>query len=108
MKSIKTKSLISAILLSTIIIIAVNSTYGWLVIHGSEAEDFAEHLLSEADSPYSEWSIDMVVVKKENIVTFSKHHSEIIYAYSPINEPQSTNIKWSHAWGKWYIGTIKT
>jgi len=108
MKDIKTISLIAAIALSTILIIAANSAYMWLIVHGSEAEEFANYLLSETESPYPDWSVDMVVIKKKNIVTFSKHHSNTMFAYSPYTKPQSLYIAWSHAWGNWYIGNVKT
>ena len=108
MKNRKTISFIAAIILATIILIATNPAHTWLIVYGSEAEEFANHLLSETNLPSPDWTIDMVVIKKNGIVTFNKHNSNKLYAYSPNIEPKAKNISWSHAWGNWYIGTIKT
>jgi len=91
-----------------LLILTTNPERTWLIVNGSEAEAFANYLLSDSKTEAPEWSLDMVVVKNNEMVTFSNHHGNMYLAYSPTKQPSNTVISWSHAWGSWYIGKTKT
>lgn len=82
--------------------------YGWLLVNGYSANNYAVELLAGNSQKTPDWAIDLVVIKENDLVLFSEHNSNKIYAFSPSKAPVKETIVWSHMWGSWYVGTIKT
>ena len=82
--------------------------YGWLLVNGYSAKNYAVELLAGKTQKTPDWAIDLVIIKKSEFVLFSEHNSNKIYAFSPSKAPIKETIIWSHMWGSWYVGTIKT
>jgi len=79
-----------------------------LLLNGYSAEKYAYELLAGHNPVTPEWAIDLVVIKENELVQFNEHNSTIIYVYSPNKTPSIEGVSWSHIWGAWYAGKIKT
>lgn len=99
---------VSAIILLAAIALIVKPEYGWLIFNGSNAEKYAVELLNGSNPKTPDWAIDLVVIKENGLVQFNEHNSTKVYVYSPNKEPGNEGFSWSHIWGAWYVGNIKT
>tara|TARA_R110002073_G_scaffold327425_1_gene508026 strand:+ start:152 stop:469 length:318 start_codon:yes stop_codon:yes gene_type:complete len=95
--------LCTALVATLIIVSLIFPNESWIVVHSKKAEEYAVRLLANDMSNTPNWAIDLVVNKAEDFVSFSRHGSSSIIAYSPTEEP---NIEYMHCestWAYWYI-----
>jgi len=105
MKALKIIILFSAFIM--VLTFVSKPEYRWLALNGIQAQRYAESLQSgKTDTP--NWAIDYVVVSKSGVVTFSKHNSSMVFAYSPNKALENNKIIWSRLVGAWYFGHVKT
>ena len=98
----------SIIIVILLVILSAKPEYRWLLVNDTQAEEYALILLSGKRQPTPEWAYNLLIVKEGNMVTYSKHHTEMAVTYSQSSIPTNNIFTWSHAWGYWYIRTIKT
>lgn len=99
-----------AFILGGLVLTFSNQHSRWLVLNGIAASDLSKKLLTQQLTKTPDWAIDLVIVSnpKDQTVSFSEHHSDFSYVYSPNNAPISKNFHWQHLIGSWYVGKIKT
>lgn len=99
-----------ALLISALALAFSNQHTRWLAFNGIAASQLSNSLLSQETVNTPDWAIDLIIVSslKEHSISFSKHHSEYVYVYSPNNAPSSNDHHWHHLIGSWYVGKIKT
>jgi len=102
-----TFTVIAALVVLAIVVLAAKPEYKWLLFNGSSAEKYATALL-EGDNPKSpDWAIDLTTTTENGVVIFAEHNAEKLYAYSPDGMPEKESINWSKIWGYWYVGFIR-
>lgn len=75
----------------------------WVIVHSKRAEAYALGLLSGDVPKTPDWAIDLVVVRSEGVVAFSRHDSSSIIAYSPTEKPVIENMMCELTWANWHI-----
>lgn len=106
----KTTYIFLGLLFAGFILTLVNQHSRWLLLNGMAASELSDNLLNQQKTTTPDWAIDFVIVStpNENTVSFTKHHSEFTYFYSPKKLPTSNKYNWQHLIGPWYVGKIRT
>ena len=93
---------LSIFIITLLTIFTVKADYWWLIFNSKKAEKYAYTLLSGKNIKTPDWAIDLIIIKNDNLVAFSNHDKENIFAFSPKGTPSTKEQNWNHIWGNWY------